>query len=1007
MLTRATTSQPQGVFRRALALSLLGTLLIVVMAFSARPSGAASFSASNEAELVTAINAANAAGAGIHEVTISADITLTASLPIINNAAADSITIEGNDHKLTGDGSHTVLSIAQGTTAVITKLSITGGVGSSGMDGNGGGAIFNRGDLTVSDSTISGNSADKGGGILSEAAVGETTSTVVVTSAINNNTAGSGGAVANVSTGGETQFNMDQITLASNTASQHGGAILNLAETNGGAARMSVARAQIENNQGAMTGGGLANQATNSALAKLTVLRSTFSGNSTGGTGGGLAASSDSGGKSDIFISRATFSGNTAVTRGGGIDQNAINGSALIVASNLTVSGNTGGTSGGGIANESAAGNGRVQMTFATLAGNTAVAGNDLYTASSGGSSVINLGGSIVNGAGDDCAMPGGTIESSGFNVGSDTSCALTAPTDLTGVDPLLQPLALNAPGDTKTHALASGSPAVNRVTQAYLGCGTSTAVDQRGALRLQGIKCDSGAYELDRPSLECTEPYNAGTDAGLNKAILCVNAAGVGEHTINITGSFTLAGPSTAISNSEAIHIVVNGNGHEINGGGTGTVLSIADDTNVTITDLDVTNGLGSNGAGRDSGGGLYVRGNLQLENATVSNSTAVNGGGILVDGEAGEASAVLSEVLITGNQASRAGGGVATTGNTGQVTLTVDSSTIAENTSGDMGGGIDVGGYEGKSAVSVTNSTIEQNNAKIGGGFFVNGNGTAGIAELNLDSSTVSGNSASHTGGGIAVNGNIGLATANLLNTTVSGNSAAKFGGAIINTGNEGTAALVVHYTTFSGNTAPKGGILQNEVDATASFMASILAGPSGPALCEILGGAVSSGDYNVGRDNSCNVTQPNDVANVNANLQPLALNAPGSTETHALGSGSPALDLIPAGSVGCGSTVEADQRGVPRPQPANGRCDSGSYEHSQGSTPGESTVSVFAGDNQQKISPQCGLALLQSEKQSGWPKSGTGRQMDPQKGQCLQMTRGLSVPASSGSKPRSAAN
>ncbi len=55
--------------------------------------------------------------------------------------------------------------------------------------------------------------------------------------------------------------------------------------------------------------------------------------------------------------------------------------------------------------------------------------------------------------------------------------------------------------------------------------------------------------------------------------------------------------------------------------------------------------------------------------------------------------------------------------------------------------------------------------------------------------------------------------------------------------------------------------------------------------------------------------------------------ATNNGGATETHALLFGSPAIDAIPFGVNGCGTTVVTDQRGYRRP--INERCDIGSYE------------------------------------------------------------------------------
>jgi hypothetical protein len=62
--------------------------------------------------------------------------------------------------------------------------------------------------------------------------------------------------------------------------------------------------------------------------------------------------------------------------------------------------------------------------------------------------------------------------------------------------DPLLGPIGDNG-GETDTHALLAGSPAIDRVTN---DCRTYQALvlteDQRGVLRPIGAACDIGAYE-------------------------------------------------------------------------------------------------------------------------------------------------------------------------------------------------------------------------------------------------------------------------------------------------------------------------------------------------------------------------------------------------------------------------------------------------------------------------------------------------------------------------------
>jgi hypothetical protein len=60
----------------------------------------------------------------------------------------------------------------------------------------------------------------------------------------------------------------------------------------------------------------------------------------------------------------------------------------------------------------------------------------------------------------------------------------------------------------------------------------------------------------------------------------------------------------------------------------------------------------------------------------------------------------------------------------------------------------------------------------------------------------------------------------------------------------------------------------------------------------------------------------------------LGPLQENG-GSTFTQALLPGSPALDAIPWGTNGCGTTLLSDQRWQARPQALGGPCDIGAYE------------------------------------------------------------------------------
>jgi len=90
----------------------------------------------------------------------------------------------------------------------------------------------------------------------------------------------------------------------------------------------------------------------------------------------------------------------------------------------------------------------------------------------------------------EDCS---GSLTSVGYNLLALTSCTRLGPGtgDITNVfEPLLSHLRANG-GPTATHALLLGNPAINAGSP--VSCLT---VDQRGAARPQGGRCDIGAFE-------------------------------------------------------------------------------------------------------------------------------------------------------------------------------------------------------------------------------------------------------------------------------------------------------------------------------------------------------------------------------------------------------------------------------------------------------------------------------------------------------------------------------
>ncbi|MBN1218189.1 MAG: hypothetical protein JXM69_04615, partial [Anaerolineae bacterium] len=147
-------------------------------------------------------------------------------------------------------------------------------------------------------------------------------------------------------------------------------------------------------------------------------------------------------------------------------------------------------------------------LTNVTITNNTADYDNDTWGSGGGISNdfagTANLINTIVAGnfdtpgnAGASTIRPdlNGSFNGAAYNlIGDLTGSSGTVGTgsDIVSTTPGLGPLADNG-GDTQTHALLSGSPAIDAVPE--VSCPLAT--DQRGVSRPQGDACDIGAYEV------------------------------------------------------------------------------------------------------------------------------------------------------------------------------------------------------------------------------------------------------------------------------------------------------------------------------------------------------------------------------------------------------------------------------------------------------------------------------------------------------------------------------
>lgn len=328
-----------------------------------------------------------------------------------------------------------------------------------------GGAILNwGGTVALIGCTLSNNtSTNLGGAIQTQNSGGLSGELTIIDSTLIGNTGDRGGAINKHGSGGSVIIT-DSI-IADNVATGvvgGGGLYIESSGTH------TITGTVVSGNQAIgdtnAHGGGIRTQSNT-----LTVTDCTFDSNAAGGDGGGIRNNGA------LTISGTTFSGNAAGNNGGGLYA-----SGTTHATNCTVSSNTAGSNGGGMFVQST-----TTLTNCTVAENSAEnLGGGIYrnqTLSMSNTIVAyNAGGADVHNGFTDL----------GYNIVEDGG-GISEETSMSG-DPMLGPLADNG-GPTMTHALLPGSPALVNGDCA----GGEITFDQRGMPRPQCNFCDIGAFEF------------------------------------------------------------------------------------------------------------------------------------------------------------------------------------------------------------------------------------------------------------------------------------------------------------------------------------------------------------------------------------------------------------------------------------------------------------------------------------------------------------------------------
>ncbi len=463
--------------------------------------------------------------------------------------------------------------------------------------------------------------------------------------------------------------------------------------------------------------------------------------------------------------------------------------------------------------------------------------------------------------------------------------------------------------------------------------------IDSDGSLTLEDVTVTNGYAR------SATDMYDSGGAILSIDGDLAITNSTFSDNFSKVSGGAVMVvrGGLSISSSTFVRNLIVR----ETGGGGNGGAVAIRGGTLLSVANSDFTNNLATEGGaistfntnssitgstftGNETdgsgGGAIYAEASeLTIAECEFSSNFAMVSGGAVefiahyFDGyelTLYDVDLTITDSTFTQNEGYLRGGAVYLTNAAG---LTVDSSSFDGNLAAARISG-DSAGYGGAiylnevvedvaTLVSISDSSFYRNQSDGGSAIY----DRAG-SRITIEASTFADNIGDYGPAGIQTDGNL-----NIVNSTFSGNTGD------CSSFTDGACGIAIHssrsagiiYTTIVNNSGPESGAAVLSQGGVVKINGSIIANNIGGDCGSSEGGSLGSSSAGLDSDGSCLAPITDDPL-----VDPLADNG-GPTQTHALQSGSPAID---AGPPGC---VARDQRGVLRPYPSGGNCDLGAYE------------------------------------------------------------------------------